>query len=82
MTVRGVITRWDSKMVSACRNRISWVSSASAIAWMIAGSLSTTATTRIPRSWSRRMQVALESATRRSQPQGFMHSRSELNVTR
>jgi hypothetical protein len=37
---------------------------------MIAGSLSTTATTRIPRSWSRRMQVALESATRRSQPQG------------
>ena len=47
--VRGVTTRWDSKIVSACKNRISLVLSVSAKAWMVAGSLSTTATTRNPR---------------------------------
>lgn len=75
-TVRGVTTRWDSKIVSACKNRISLVLSVSAKAWMVVGSLSTTATTRNPRRWSRWMAASLESTTCRPQPQGFMDSTS------
>jgi hypothetical protein len=44
--VRGVGVRADSYSVPACRNKISPAASASAMARMLPGSLSTTAKTR------------------------------------